>query len=81
MYGASPASGIAGTNEARLVGNPELRAKVEAATPLHVIGDADDIAAMVVHLASSAGDYVTGKVIEVDGGLQTPNLELGLPDL
>ncbi|WP_211768439.1 SDR family oxidoreductase [Kutzneria sp. CA-103260] len=64
-----------------VVGNPELRAKMEAATPLHVIGDADDIAAMVVHLASPAGGYVTGKVIEVDGGLQTPNLEFGLPDL
>jgi 7-alpha-hydroxysteroid dehydrogenase len=64
-----------------VVGNPELRAKMEAATPLHVIGDADDIAAMVVHLAAPAGGYVTGKVIEVDGGLQAPSLELGLPDL
>ena len=53
----------------------------EAATPLHVIGVADDIAATVVYLVSSAGGFVTGKVIEVDGGLQTPNLELGLPDL
>ena len=64
-----------------VVSNPELRAKMEAATPLHVIGDADDIAATVVYLVSSAGGFVTGKVIEVDGGLQTPNLELGLPDL
>ena len=28
-----------------------------------------------------AGSYVTGKVIEVDGGLDQPNLDLGLPDL
>jgi 7-alpha-hydroxysteroid dehydrogenase len=64
-----------------VVNNPELRAKMEAGTPLHVIGDPDHIAAMVLHLASPAGGYITGKVIEVDGGLQTPNLEFGLPDL
>jgi 7-alpha-hydroxysteroid dehydrogenase len=64
-----------------VVNNPELRGKMEAATPLHVIGEADDIAATVVYLASRAGGFVTGKVFEVDGGLQTPNLEFGLPDL
>ena len=32
-------------------------------------------------LASPAGGYVTGKVIEVDGGLEQPNLDLGFPDL
>ena len=30
---------------------------------------------------SPAGGYVTGKVLEVDGGLDQPNLDLGLPDL
>jgi 7-alpha-hydroxysteroid dehydrogenase len=64
-----------------VVGNPELRAKMEAATPLKRIGEAEDIAATVIFLASRAGGYITGKILEVDGGLQTPNLELGLPDL
>ncbi|EWM18859.1 SDR family oxidoreductase [Kutzneria sp. 744] len=64
-----------------VVRNDELRGKMEAATPLHAVGEADDIAATVVYLASRAGGYVTGKVFEVDGGLQVPNLELGLPDL
>jgi 7-alpha-hydroxysteroid dehydrogenase len=64
-----------------VVRNDELRGKMEAATPLHVIGDADHIAATVVYLAAGAGGYVTGKVFEVDGGLQVPNLEFGLPDL
>ena len=27
-----------------------------------------------------AGGYVTGKVIEVDGGIQSANLDMGLPD-
>lgn len=64
-----------------VVNNPELRAKMEAATPLRQIGEAEDIAATIVYLVSRAGKFVTGKVFEVDGGLQTPNLELGLPDL
>ncbi|MEA5364747.1 SDR family oxidoreductase [Amycolatopsis sp., V23-08] len=64
-----------------VVGNPELKAKMEAATPLRRIGEAEDIAATVVFLASRAGGYITGKILEVDGGLQSPNLDLGLPDL
>ena len=58
-----------------------LRSRMEEATPLRRIGDPDDIAATVVFLASPAGGYVTGKVLEVDGGLERPNLDLGLPDL
>lgn len=58
-----------------------MRRAMETATPLRRIGDPEDIAAAVVYLASPAGGYVTGKVIEVDGGLEHPNLDLGLPDL
>jgi 7-alpha-hydroxysteroid dehydrogenase len=59
----------------------ELREQMEAATPLRRIGLPDEIAATVLFLASPAGGYVTGKVFEVDGGLEQPNLDLGLPDL
>ena len=59
----------------------ELRERMERATPLGRIGDPEDIAAAVLFLASPAGGYVTGKIIEVDGGLSQPNLDLGLPDL
>jgi 7-alpha-hydroxysteroid dehydrogenase len=54
---------------------------MEQATPLRRIGDPDEIAATVLFLASAAGGYVTGKVVEVDGGLDQPNLDLDLPDL
>jgi 7-alpha-hydroxysteroid dehydrogenase len=59
----------------------ELRVQMEQATPLRRIADPQDIAAAVVYLASPAASYVTGKVLEVDGGLETPNLDMGLPDL
>lgn len=57
------------------------RTAMEDATPLRRIGEAEDVAAAVLYLASPAGGYVTGKTIEVDGGLEQPNLDLGLPDL
>lgn len=55
----------------------EMRTK----TPLGRVGAVEDIAAAVVYLASPAGSYLTGKLLEVDGGLQIPNLDLNLPDL
>jgi 7-alpha-hydroxysteroid dehydrogenase len=58
-----------------------LRTTMEQTTPLRRIGDPEDIAAAIVYLSSEAGSYVTGKVIEVDGGLDHPNLDMGLPDL
>jgi len=61
--------------------NDELRTTMEKATPLQRIGDPEDVAAAIVYLCSPAGGYITGKVLEVDGGLDHPNLDLGLPDL
>jgi 7-alpha-hydroxysteroid dehydrogenase len=58
-----------------------LRTTMESATPLKRIGDPEDIAAAIVYLCSPAGGYVTGKVVEVDGGLDHPNLDMGMPDL
>ena len=58
-----------------------LRGQMERATPLGRIGDPQDVAAAVVFLASPAAGYITGKVIEVDGGIDRTNLDLGIPDL
>lgn len=58
-----------------------LRRTAEANTPLHRIGDPDEVAAIVLTLASRAGGFLTGKVVEVDGGTDAPTLDLGLPDL
>jgi 7-alpha-hydroxysteroid dehydrogenase len=61
--------------------NDDMRTQLEKATPMRRIGEPADIAAAAVYLASPAGAYLTGKVIEVDGGLIMPNLDLPIPDL
>ena len=50
-------------------------------TPMRRIGTVADIAAAALYLASDASSYVTGRVLAVDGGIETPNLPLGIPDL
>lgn len=64
-----------------VAGVPEMKQELEDKTPLGRIGEAEDIAAAVLYLASPAGGFVTGKMLEVDGGIQVPNLDLGMPDL
>lgn len=64
-----------------VAGNDQLRGPMEQATPLRRLGDPIDIAAAAVYLASPAGGYLTGKTLEVDGGLTHPNLNLPIPDL
>ena len=59
----------------------ELKTALEAGTPLRRIGDPLDIASCVLYLASEAGSYITGKILEVDGGIEGPNLDMGLPDV
>lgn len=61
--------------------NDALRDPMEKATPMRRLGDPSDIAAAAVYLASPAGSYLTGKTLEVDGGLTFPNLDLPMPDL
>ena len=61
--------------------NDELRAPMEKVTPMRRLGEPVDIAAAAVYLASPAGSYLTGKTLEVDGGITFPNLDLPIPDL
>ncbi|MEU4595736.1 SDR family oxidoreductase [Nocardia sp. NPDC023988] len=64
-----------------VAGNEQMRGQMEQATPLRRLGEPTDIAAAAVYLASPAGSFLTGKVLEVDGGLIAPNLTIPLPDL
>jgi len=61
--------------------NDALRDPMEKATPMRRLGDPSDIAAAAVYLASPAGSFLTGKMLDVDGGLIVPNLDLPIPDL
>lgn len=64
-----------------VMSSDELRTTMEQATPLRRIADPDEIAAAILFLVSDASSFITGRILEVDGGLQSTNLEMGLPDL
>ncbi len=64
-----------------VMSNDEMRTAIENATPLRRLGRPDDIAAAVVYLASPAGSYLTGAVLDVHGGLSRPNMDMPIPDL
>ena len=64
-----------------VVANDDMRTGIENATPMRRLGTTDDIAAAVLYLASPAGGYLTGAVLDVHGGLQQPNMQLPIPDL
>ncbi|MFI5779975.1 SDR family oxidoreductase [Nocardia sp. NPDC051570] len=64
-----------------VAGQPKVKAAMEAATPLQRLGEPWEIAAGIVYLCAPAGGYLTGKVLEIDGGIESPNLQLGVADL
>lgn len=54
---------------APLLSNPALRDEIVARVPLHRIGRPDEIGPLVVFLASSDSDMVTGETIFIDAGV------------
>ncbi len=58
-----------------------IRDEMVRRTPLKRLGEPADIARCALYLASPAASFVTGKLMEIDGGLEEANLEMGLPDL
>jgi 7-alpha-hydroxysteroid dehydrogenase len=72
---------IATAATAPITDDDERRARVEAATPLRRLGTVDDVAAAVVYLASPAGSYLTGALLQVHGGLQAPSTQQPISDL
>ena len=49
--------------------NDEAKAEIVKGIPLQKLGSTDDIADLVLYLASEKGAYITGQTISVDGGL------------
>jgi 7-alpha-hydroxysteroid dehydrogenase len=54
----------------------DARRAMESATPMRRLGEVEDIALMALYLASPASSWVTGKVMEVDGGTESTNWPL-----
>lgn len=50
---------------------PEMLNGMASNTPLQRIGKTDDIAAAALYLATPASSWVTGKIIEIDGGAES----------
>jgi 7-alpha-hydroxysteroid dehydrogenase len=61
--------------------NEELERQMIERTPLGRIGDVEDVAAGAVYLASAASGYVTGRCLDIDGGVRRSNLDMNIPDL
>lgn len=64
----SPGVIASGMNEDTETTNPELWDSYIKSIPLQRPGTPHDIANMVMYLASNKADWITGKIIEVDGG-------------
>ena len=77
----SIAPGAIVTDALGMVLNDELEQLMVQGTPMRRLGEVDDIALGVVYLASDASSYMTGKMLEIDGGITFPNLSMGIPDL
>ena len=75
------APGVVDTDGLRAVLTGELRARIVSATPLHRLSTVADVANAARWLASPAASYITGKIIEIDGGAEAPTFPDDTPDL
>jgi 7-alpha-hydroxysteroid dehydrogenase len=57
-----------------------VREQMIAMTPMGRLGTTEDIALAVLYLASPAAAWVTGKVMEIDGGTVASNWPLKMPN-
>ena len=57
---------------AHVLSDETVRAQLEGNTPMQRVGLPADIAAAVIYLSSPASSFVTGKIFEVDGGVEAP---------
>jgi 7-alpha-hydroxysteroid dehydrogenase len=61
------------------VASGDLKQQMEALTPMGRLGTTEDIAQAALYLASPAASWVTGKILEVDGGTIASNWPIKIP--
>ena len=72
---------IASSATAPVLADEKLRSAWEQTSALQRIGTTLDIASAVLFLVSPAGSYLTGTILEIDGGPGRSNLDSGIADL
>jgi 7-alpha-hydroxysteroid dehydrogenase len=58
-----------------------LRRRFDEGTPMGRPGTVWDVATCALYLASPASEWVTGKIIQVDGGVEAPAITVPVPPL
>lgn len=61
--------------------NDALREQFERNTPMGRPGSVEDVAAAALFLASPASAWITGKILQVDGGCEVPAIAVPVPRL
>jgi 7-alpha-hydroxysteroid dehydrogenase len=66
---------------ATVMQDERMRSDPLARTPMGRAGRPEDIACAALHLASPASSWVTGTILNVDGGSSVPAIEIPVPPL
>jgi 7-alpha-hydroxysteroid dehydrogenase len=75
------APSVVETTSVRAALTDEMRERIVAATPLRRLARPQDVAWTAVWLTSRASSYVTGQVIDLDGGAHVPTFPRDVPDV
>jgi 7-alpha-hydroxysteroid dehydrogenase len=75
------APGVVETDGLQAVLSNDVRQRIIAATPLRRLSTVADVANTARWVASPAAGFITGKVIEIDGGAEAPTYPDNTPDL